>query len=267
VSLDSAPSGAAIEIDGKPTGTTPIVVKTLAPGVPVTITFKKSGYHDAVAKITAPGPGKETQVIQPLAVSDEFARVKLVSEPPGAQVVENGQLVAGSVTPCELLIEASKPVHFMLTMPNKVPAVIEPFTPGRGADGIVRSGKLVDGVTVKLHANLDAKVKITNAPHCQDVALPLDCVLAPGTYIVDLVAPQAARITRTITVKDKELDAKFDLGYVEAAGGRLVQIGPGSGVRRAMFEAGARRVTVLGGEDGPHQVTVVVKPGATVVAN
>jgi hypothetical protein len=33
------------------------------------------------------------------------------------------------------------------------------------------------------------------------------------------------------------------------------------------FEVGARRVTVTGGEEGAHQVTVVVRPGTTAVVN
>ena len=267
VAVDSAPTGATLEIDGKPAGTTPLVLKTLAPGSAATLVFKKPGFHDATAKLAVPGPGKETTLIQPLTVSEELARVHLSSDPPGAQVVQNGQLVAGVATPCDVLVEASKTTHFMLTMPHKIPAMLGPLTPQRGADNLELSGKLVDGTTLHLRANVDARFKVSGAPHCQDVAQPFDCVVAPGTHTVELVVAQAPRIQRTVTVKQKDLDVKFEVGYVEASGGKLVQISQGAAARRAAFETGSRRITVTGGDEGPHQITVVVKPGATTVVN
>ncbi len=267
VAVDSTPTGAIVEVDGKPAGTTPIVLKTLVPGSSATLTFKKPGFHDAVARLAVPGPGKETALSQPLAVSEQLARVRLVSDPPGAQVVQNGQLVPGMVTPCELLVEAGKTTHFMLTMPHKIPAMLAPLTPPRGADDIVLSGKLVDGTTLHLRANVEARFRVAGAPHCQDVAAPFDCVVAPGQRVVDLIVAQAPRIARTVTVKQKELEVKFELGYVEASGGKLVQIGQGAAARRATFETGTRRVMVTGGEEGPHPATVVVRPGTTTIVN
>ena len=267
VAIDSAPTGAAVEIDGKPAGTTPLLVKTLAPGSSATLTFRKPGFHDAVARLAVPGPGRETTLIQPLTVSEELARVHLSSDPPGAQVVQNGQLVAGVATPCDVLVEASKTTHFMLTMPHKIPAMLAPLTPPRGADDIELSGKLVDGTTLHLRANVEARFRVAGAPHCQDVAAPFDCVVAPGQHLVDLVVAQAPRIARTVAVKQKDLEVKFELGYVEASGGKLVQIGQGAAARRATFETGTRRVMITGGEDGPHPATVVVRPGTTTIVN
>jgi hypothetical protein len=271
VAVDSAPSGATVEIDGKVVGTTPLVLKTLAPGSSATLTFKKPGFQDTVAKLAVPGPGKETALSQPLAVSQEFARVHLTSDPPGAQVVKNGELVPGAVTPCDQLVEAGKIALFTLTMPHKIPAVLDPVRAANGADNIVRNGKLVDGTTLHLRANVDARFRVSGAPHCQDVAAianaTVDCVVAPGPRTVDLVVAQAPRIAKSVTVKQKDLDVKFEVGYVEAAGGRMVQISQGAAARRATFETGTRRVMVTGGEDGPHQVTVTVRPGATSIVN
>jgi hypothetical protein len=267
VAVDSAPTGATVEVDGKLAGTTPLVLKTLVPGSSATLTFKKPGFHDAVARLAVPGPGKETTLSQPLAVSEELARVRLVSDPPGAQVVQNGQLVPGMVTPCELLVEAGKTTHFMLTMPHKIPAMLAPLTPPRGADDIELSGKLVDGTTLHLRANVDARFRVAGAPHCQDVAAPFDCVVAPGQRVVDLIVAQAPRIMRTVAVKQKDVEVKFELGYVEASGGKLVQISQGAAARRATFETGTRRVMITGGEEGPHPATVIVRPGTTTIVN
>jgi len=265
--IDSVPTGASIEIDGKQVGVTPVTLRTLTPGAPATLTFKKNGYHDAVAKLTVPGPGKETAVMQPLSVSEELARVKFVSEPPGAQVVQNGQLVAGAITPCELLVEAGKTTRFMLTMPHKIPAMLAPLTPPRGADDIELNGKLLDGTTLRLKSNVDGRFRVSGAPHCQDLSVPSDCVVSPGAHLIEIVVPQAPRIARNVLVKQKDMEVKFELGFVEASGNKLVQIGPGVAARRATFEIGTRRVTVTGGEDGPHQVTVTVRPGTTSAVN
>ena len=267
VSIDSAPPGATVELDGKVIGTTPFTISSLAPGTQAQLTFKKAGHRDVTTRLAVPPPGKDTTMLQPLAVSEELARVKFVSDPPGAQIVQNGQLVAGAITPCELMVEAGKTTRFMLTMAHKIPAILPPFTPPRGADDIELTGHLGDGITLHLHANVEARFRVVGAPHCQDVAAPFDCVVAPGQHVIELVAAQAPRIARTVTVKQKDVDVKFELGYVEASGGKLVQIAPGSASRRATFEVGTRRVMVTGGDDGNHQVTVVVRPGATTIVN
>jgi hypothetical protein len=260
IALDTQPSGATIEIDGKPVGTTPFSITTLTPKRDVTVVFKKSGYQDATTTVAVPDAGKELRLIQPLAVSQDLARVKLVSEPPGAQVIQNGQMLAGVTTPAEVLVEAGKPVRFMLTLPKKVPAVIEPFTPARGADGVVKQGKLVDGFTLTVASNLDGKVTVTNAAHCQAIPTPATCVVASGDYFVELAVPAAARLTRKVSVK-RDVETTFELGTVEAAKGETFV----GGARRLVLEAGTRQVTLVRA-DGTHTVSVVVKPGAVVIA-
>ena len=236
----------------------------------MTIVFHKNGYQDTTATLEVPGPGRETKLIQPLPVSTDLARIKLTSEPTGAQVVQNGLLLAGVTTPAEVLVEAGKPVKFTLTMRGKVPAVVESFTPGRGAD-LVKSAKLIDGAMLSVASNLEGKVSVAKAPHCQSLDMPIECVLAPGTYYVEItLAPQGAvggRAVRKITMGAKSRAETIDFGYVEAAPNKLLQIGGGAGARRAVFEVGAHKVTVTGGEEGNHTVTVNVKAGATVIAN
>ena len=76
------PTGATVEIDGKPVGTTPMTLTDLAAArhrrsrsrsrSPATRTR-------SATKLAVPGPGKELRMVQPLQVADDFARVKLVS--------------------------------------------------------------------------------------------------------------------------------------------------------------------------------------------
>ena len=261
VIVETQPAGAMIEIDGKPFGNTPQTITTLTPGKSVPYSIKKNGYHVVTGTLEVPGPGKETRVMLPLAVSDELARIKLMSEPLGAQVYQNGQLLAGVQTPAEVLVEAGKVQRFMLTLPGHVPAMIDPFTPARGAVGVVKTGKLAPGTSVRVEATHEGKIAINNAPHCPNAPPPLECVLAAGTYVVDFLAPPV-KISRQVTVANKPTTAKFELGLVEAGEGKQIQVG-GKNVKRALFEAGPRSVTVV--EDGnTKNVQVRVKAGATV---
>ncbi|MBV8762217.1 MAG: PEGA domain-containing protein [Deltaproteobacteria bacterium] len=266
VEIDSQPTGASIEIDGKPAGTTPLTLMTLAPSSSVSITFKKSGYHDATSQLAVPGPGKTMRFVQPLAVSDELARVKVVSDPPGAQVSLNGQMLAGVTTPAEVLVEAGKPARFTLTLANHVPLTLDPFTPARGAEGIQKGGTLKEGQTLHIDTNLDnAKVTVSGAPHCKDLVPPADCMLSPGSYIIDLTGPQGAHAQRNVTMAAKAKTEKLEFGYVEAGQGKKL-VTPGGQVAKLAIEVGAHTVTVAD-ENGNHPANVRVKPGATVIAN
>ncbi len=264
VVLESAPPGAQVEIDGKPAGTTPLTVTTLPPGRAAQVVFKKAGYHEATARLDVPRGGKELRLIQPLAVAQELARVRLVSTPPGAQVVQNGQLLPGVTTPTEVLVEGNKPVRFMLKLPRRVPLTIDTFTPTRGAGDIVRGGKLHEGATLRVTAAAEGKLTVANAPHCQELALPAECVLAPGTYAIEVVPAQGPRITRSVRVGHRDTELNIELGYVDAGPRRMVML-PGGGVRRAAFEPGPRRVTIADG-DTAKMVVVTVRANATVPA-
>jgi hypothetical protein len=265
VVFDTQPSGATIEVDGKQLGTTPATITTLPPGSTQQVVFKKAGYRDQTATVNVPSPGKELSMVLPLQVSDELARVKLESDPPGAQVVQNGQVLAGVTTPAEVLVEAGKPQRFMLTMPDHVPAVIDAFTAGRGATGIVKTGKLVKGAKLTIEGSLEGgKVSVTPAPHCKDMVPPAECVLGPGTYAIDFVAT-GARATHTLNVGTKPITDKFEFGFVDAGEGKMLQVA-GQKLKRASLEVGLRTVTVVD-DSGSHQVQVRVKAGTSVVAN
>jgi hypothetical protein len=265
VSIATSPTGASVTIDGTSVGTTPLSLSTLPAGNTVTIAFKKQGYQDATATLEVPGPGKETKLIQPLVIAGDLARVHLTSIPSGAQVVQNGQLLAGVTTPATVLVEGGKLVRFTLTMPNKVPAIIDPFTPGRGSDGLERSASLVEGTALRVSSNVEGTASIGGAPHCQGLEIPFACIVAPGTYTIDF----GNRITRKVTVGTQPIEEKLELGYVEAGPTKLLKL-PGGAVHRATFEVGPRKVTVIGkpgSEEPPRQVSVTVRPGATVIAN
>ncbi|HEX7704478.1 MAG TPA: PEGA domain-containing protein, partial [Kofleriaceae bacterium] len=266
VDVDTTPTGASIIVDDKELGQTPLSLTSLAPGSAVTLTFRKTGYQDAIAKLDVPGPGKQVRLVQPLAVAAEFARVKLTSEPSGATVTQNGNLMPGVLTPAEILVEAGKPARFVISMPHKVPAVIESFTPGRGADGIKRHVKLVDGVNLHVETSIDGRVDVANATHCQGVATPADCVLAKGTYTIDFTGASNAHVVRKIAIADKDVTERLEFGFVDAASGKTIVVAPGTVSKHVAYEVGPHQVTV-NDESGTHPVAVRVKAGQTVVVN
>jgi hypothetical protein len=202
VELDSEPSGAGVEIDGRPAGSTPLSLTTLAPGASVSAVIKRTGYRTATVRLDAPAAGETRRVVQPLALSDDFVRVRFVSRPAGAEVVKDGQAasVDRTYTPAEVLAPVGQVQRFTLKMPRHVPLVIEPFTPARGERGLEKGGELVPGASLHLEAAAGGKATVRGAPHCVDVALPFDCTLAPGTYVVEYAAPDGAKGTRTVAM-------------------------------------------------------------------
>ncbi|HWU88056.1 MAG TPA: PEGA domain-containing protein, partial [Kofleriaceae bacterium] len=200
VELDSQPTGAAVEIDGQAIGSTPLTLTSLAPGATVSIVFKRTGYRAATAQLQVPAPGAAARHVQPLEQSDELVRVRFVSKPPGAEVIRTGQATSidRTYTPAEVFVEAGKEQRFTLTMPKHVPLVIEPFTPARGARGLEKGGDLASGAPLRLEAPRGGTATVSGAPHCREVALPFDCTLAPGTYVVEYRGPGGAAAQRTV---------------------------------------------------------------------
>ena len=264
--LDSTPTGATVAIDDHAVGSTPLTLTSLAPGATVTAVFRRTGYRAAAVQLRVPGPGERVRRVQPLEVSDDFVRVRLVSTPPGAEIRRTGQASAvdRTYTPAELFVEAGQVQRFTLVMPGRVPLIVEPFTPARGAAQVIeKGGELVAGATLHVEASLAGEIAIDGAPHCTGLALPADCTLAPGRYALTYEGPDHARIARTVIMPDHAVSEQLDLGIIAAAPGKRLQPG---GLDRTVVEAGPHVVTVSD-PTGTHQVTVTVAPGATVIAN
>lgn len=265
VELDSQPPGAAVTIDGAPAGTTPLALSSLPPGKAVTVTFERAGYGPATAQIEVPPPGRWLRHVQPLTSSDAFVRVRFVSTPPGAEVVESGRPpgIDRTYTPAEVLVEAGRLQRFTLTMPGRVPLVIPPFTPRRGERELDKGGDLVPGAALRIEATVPGKVTVSGAPHCVELALPAECTLAPGAYAIEYVGPVTARIARPVTMTALEASVQLELGTVEAAPGKRLQPG---GLAKAVFPAGLHTISVSDAT-GTHKTKVTVQPGAVVVAD
>ncbi len=145
VELDTDPTDATVTIEGKLMGSTPLTLTSLEPGSTVTIVFERAGHRAATASLRVPQAGAVERLVQPLEVSDDFVRVRFVSNPPGAELVRDGQAATTdrTYTPAELFLEIGKLQRFILMMPRHEPLVIEPFAPKRGDTELVKGGDLV----------------------------------------------------------------------------------------------------------------------------
>ena len=198
--LDSTPSSASVEIDRKPMGSTPLVVTSLPAGSTVTIVFAHAGYRSATARVQVPPAGESKRYVQRLEPSEDLVAVKFSSTPPGAEVLRTGEAPTTdrTYTPAELFVEVGTVHRFTLVMPHHVPVVLEPFTVTRGTTGLEKRGTLVPGFTLRLEGRGTATV--SRAPHCVNLALPADCTLAPGAYVVERGGER-----RAVTIEDRDV--------------------------------------------------------------
>jgi hypothetical protein len=265
VELESEPTGAEVEIDGRPAGSTPLTLTSLPPGATVAAVFRRTGYRPATARLAVPGPGERLRHVQPLEASDELVAVRFVSRPPGAEVRRTGEppSIDRTYTPAEVFVEAGQVHRFTLLMPGRVPLVIEPFTPRRGEGGLEKGGDLVPGAILRIEATLDGKISVAGAPHCRELALPAACTLAPGRHVVEYVGPTTAPIARAVTMTAADATERLELGIVEAAAGKRLEPG---GLPRAVFPAGTHTITVSD-TAGARRKTVTVGAGATIVVD
>ncbi len=260
VRLSTVPPGAHVILADADVGVTPLELTTLPPGQRATLVLQKPGYTNLTADVDVPRPGKELQIQLALEVSRDFARVHVVSEPPGAAILRDGERLA-DVTPAVVLVEAGKPQHFTVALDKHVPAELV-FTPAPGAD-ITKTVKLPDGFTLTVESNAtDAKLSVVGAPRCQAQASPLRCVVGAGTYTVEVTGAAGARAAHPVQVKTEDVALKIDFGFVEAADGKKIVLGPAPGVKRAALEVGTRSVTVAD-DAGTHVVSAKIRAGKT----
>jgi hypothetical protein len=261
VRLTSQPAGAhVIAADGKDLGVTPVELTTLPPRGHAKLILRKPGFLDLAEDLSVPGPGKELDIQVALELSGDFARVHLTSDPAGATISHDGERLA-DLTPATVLVEAGKPQHFTLTLEGRVPAEIPAFTPAAGAD-VAKAAKLVEGVHLTLSTNAtDPKLSVAVVPGCQAAASTLSCLVAPGTYTVEVGGAMGVHIKKTVQVT-ADATVAIEVGFVEAPEGKKIVIGTAPGVARVALEAGTRTVTVTD-DAGSHVATVKVRAGKT----
>ncbi len=267
VSIDSDPQGASVLVGGQERGVTPLSLNDLPANSEHEVTLRRTGYADVVRKVKAPGPGRDTSVQWALPMSPDFAAVRLDSEPPGARVLQNGELLAGVTTPVpELLVQAGKKYTFTLKLDGYQPlsqdVTLEPGTRGQKI-----GGKLVAGGGLSVSATLpDVSITVVGVPACSDRPAPLlDCAVPKGKHKVRLSGTKPLLDeTIEIEMKDKDVVREVKLGVVETEADLVLQQGRKQ-VRKLALRDGRQTVVVVDPKTGVSEKRIVMVPvGGTV---
>lgn len=262
VTLDTDPPGATIVVNNKEIGKTPKVVTDFAPSSTVSVTFKKDGYSPTTTLVSVPAPGKETRIVQPLTVAADLASVVLNSDPPGADVYHNGQLLAGVKTPTdEILVKGGTEQRFVLALPGRVAALVR-VNPAPGARRMEQSVTLAEGLELRIEANIDGKASVEGSLLCRQIDAPASCTVEAGDYNVSF-ASGGTRASRRVAVKGKLTKVNFNFGWVVPGKNKVLQTDNGPSTKLT-FEEGKQTV-IISNADGSniHGVKVVVRPGVT----
>lgn len=218
LTIDSTPQGAQVALDGStdPSWTTPLALTNIQAGKH-SITVSKAGYASDTRSVEVASGAKATAVIH---LSQLSATLIVKSDPPGASIYIDSK-DAGSKTPAQ--ISVPKGQHLVLvrkegfldeTMNMQfILGQTFNFSPTLRALGNVENMKTVgkmsklfgkkgqaDQGTVSIHTQpKGAQIAINQ--HMLDKSVPVDVMLDPGNYVVDVTASGYAPIHKVVTVE------------------------------------------------------------------
>jgi hypothetical protein len=218
VAIDSTPQGAQVQIDGKsdPAWVTPYTMAGLAPGQH-TVVVAKAGYITDTRTIDVASGDKALVVIH---LTPLMATLSVSSSPAGANVYVDGK-DSGKVTPAQLSLD--KGAHAILLrkagyldetassqlVQGEIARVSSTLRPLGNADDIRTTGKFkklfggkggeagMGTVSVKTQPK-GAQVAVNQ--HLLEKTTPVEFLLDPGNYIIDITLSGYAPIHKVITV-------------------------------------------------------------------
>jgi serine/threonine protein kinase len=203
--IDSTPQGAQFQVDGKsdPSWITPFTVSSLGPGKHI-ISVSKSGYTSDVRSVDVAANSKSSLVVHLAAMN---ALVVVNSTPPGAEVIIDGKSTT-RVTPAQFAVE--KGSHTVLLrkqgyLEETVTADLGPAQNFQYSPVLKALGNTEDMKTVGKFNKLFGhggdntagmgSISIHTQPKGAQIAInqrmldklsPVDVMLGPGNYIVDV---------------------------------------------------------------------------------
>jgi serine/threonine-protein kinase len=218
VAIDSTPQGAQVQIDGNadPAWVTPYTMAGLAPGQH-TVVVAKAGYITETRTIDVASGNKALVAIH---LTPLMATLSVSSSPAGANVYVDGK-DSGKVTPAQLSLD--KGAHAILLrkagyldetassqlVQGEIGRVSSTLRPLGNADDIKTTGKFkkmfggkggdagMGIVSVKTQPK-GAQVAVNQ--HLLEKTTPVEFLLDPGNYIIDITLSGYAPIHRVITV-------------------------------------------------------------------
>ena len=217
LALDSTPQGAQVQIDGAtdPSWVTPFTLTNIQPGQH-TITVSKSGYATDTRTVSITSANRATTQIH---LAQLVATLVVKSNPPGASVYVDGHNM-NAKTPAQVSVDKGQ--HLVLVrMSGYLDETMNgQFTLGQSLNfsptlqplGNVDSIKTVGGKMSRLFGGKgqpgQATISIHTQPKGAQVALnqrmldkpaPVDVMVDPGNYVIDITLSGYAPIHKVIT--------------------------------------------------------------------
>jgi hypothetical protein len=215
--VDSTPQGAQAQVDGKsdPSWVTPFVVPGLQPGQH-SITVSKAGYSPDTRSVDV-SAGSKSSVVMHLA--QLMATLAVNSDPAAASIFVDGKDV-GKTTPAQVTVD--KGAHVVLIrklgyidetsnaqfVPGQTVNVSLTLRPLGNADNMKSVGKVKKLFGRNGGQPGQATLSIRTQPkgaqiainqHIMDKGSPLDVMLDPGNYVVDITLSGYAPIRKIIS--------------------------------------------------------------------
>lgn len=223
LSVDSAPQGAQVQIDGAsdPSWVTPFVITNMQPGQH-SITTSKAGYVTDTRTINVASAYRAAASIR---LSQLMATLVIKSDPPGASIYVDSHDM-GVKTPAQISVD--KGVHFVLVRMSGyldeqmsqqfVVGQTFNFAPTMRPLGNVDNIKTVNKISKlfgggKAAQNSQGTVTIRTQPkgaqisinqHVLDKNSPVDVLLDPGNYEVDITLSGYAPVHKVVTANKGE---------------------------------------------------------------
>ncbi len=217
IAFDSTPQGAQVQLDGKtdPTWVTPFTISGLNAGQH-TVTVSKPGYSSDTRTV-AVASGNKSFLVTHLA--QLMATLSVTSTPPGANVYIDGR-DTGKLTPAQVSVDKGQHVVLVrkagfideTTSAQFVLAQTVSFSPTLRSLGNVddiktvgKMGKLFGGKQAQGMGTISIKTQPKGAQiavnkHMLDKSSPVDVMLDPGNYIVDITLTGYAPVHKVISV-------------------------------------------------------------------
>jgi serine/threonine protein kinase len=227
MTVDSTPQGAQVQLDGAtdPTWVTPLAISSLDPG-PHSITLSKNGYVTDSRTVKVVSGSKSSVVIH---LNQLSATLSVSSNPPGANIYVDGRDM-GKLTPAQVSVDKGQHVVLIRKAGYIDETASAQFALGQtvALSPTLRAMGNVDNIRTvgkmkKLFGGNNGQpgqgtLSIRTQPKGAQVAVnqhmlekgsPVEVMLDPGNYVIDITLSGYAPISKVVTV-DKGGKAVLD---------------------------------------------------------
>jgi serine/threonine protein kinase len=227
MTVDSTPQGAQVQLDGAtdPTWVTPLAISSLDPG-PHSITISKSGFVTDSRTIKVVSGSKSSVVVH---LNQLSATLSVTSNPPGANIYVDGRDM-GKLTPAQVSVDKGQHVVLIRKAGYIDETASAQFALGQtvalsptlramgNVDNIRTVGKMKklfggnSGQTGQGTLSIRTQPKgaqVAVNQHMLDKGSPVEVMLDPGNYVIDISLSGYAPISKVVTV-DKGGKAVLD---------------------------------------------------------